>query len=126
MTYMVADGHDIAEESLTTIAPQPRSEGIKATRRVFLPDGTVQDDGRHIELEFSTIGDVATYQSLLSQFGVQSATTNEVTVMVPDETFAWVRMNGTAVRPQPGQDVSRRDFFLRNVVILVRDLVAAT
>ena len=126
MPYKVADGHDIAEESLATISPQPRSEGIKATRRVFCPDGTVQDDGRYVELVWDLVGDATDYQSLLNQFGVQSATTNEVTVLVRDETFAWVRMNGTAVRPSPGNDVSWRDFFPRGVTILIKDLVAAT
>ncbi|HMN10894.1 MAG TPA: hypothetical protein PKD55_01065 [Bellilinea sp.] len=126
MPYKVADGHDIIEANLNTINPQPRSTGIRATRRVFLADGSVQDDGRYIELHWGIIDNPSAYQSLLSQFGVQNATTNDVTVYVPDETFAWVRYNGTAVRPAQGSDVRRQDFFIRDVVVLVRDLEAAS
>lgn len=126
MTYMVADGHDIAEESLEVITPQPRSEGIKATRRVFLPDGTVRDDGLYVELLWSVMDDATDYQALLDQFGVNTARSNEVTVMVRDDTFAWVRMNGTAVRPQPGGEVRWSDFFPRSITILIKDLTAAT
>lgn len=126
MTYKVADGHDVAAESLTAISPQPRSEGIRATRRVYCPDGTVRDDGLYVELLWSVLDDATDYQALLDQFGVKTARTNEVTVMVRDDTFAWVRMNGTAVRPQAGGEVRWSDFFPRSITILIKDLTAAT
>ncbi len=125
MPYKIADGHDIALVSLADVDPQPKSEGIRCARRTHCADGTVLDEGRYVELEFSVLADVTEYQSVLSQFGVQSATTNEVTIYCRDETFAWVRMNGTAVRPEPGRD-ARWQYFPRNVVLLVRDLEAAS
>jgi hypothetical protein len=126
MTYKVADGHDVALGSLNDVDPQPRSTGIQTTRRTFAADGTVQDDGRYVILEWTAIENVSEYQSLLSSFGIETATTNDVTVYVRDETFAWARMNGTAVRPQPGQDVKWKDYFPRDVMIMVRDLEAAS
>lgn len=125
MTYKVADGHDVALVSLTDVSPQPASEGIKATRRTHAADGSVYDEAKYVELVFSIVGSVTGYQALLAQFGVQSALTNDVTVYVRDETFAWVRMNGTAVRPQPGEGVRWNNYFPRNITILVKDLEAA-
>jgi hypothetical protein len=124
-TYRVADGHDVALVSLNVVDPQPKSEGIKSTRRTFAADGTVYDEGRYVELEFSMIPGVSEYQALLDAFGVKSALSNDVTVYVRDETFAWVRMNGTAVRPEPGRDV-RWTYFPRSVTILVRALEAVS
>jgi len=125
-SYKVADGHDVALESLNDADPQPRSDGIKATRRTYAADGSVFDEGCYVELEFGMVPSVSDYQTLLTQFGVQSALTNEVTVYVRDETFAWVRMNGTAVRPEPGRDVRWRDYFPRDIVILIKDLAAVS
>lgn len=125
-TYRVKDGHNEALVDLVVISPQPQSEGIKPTRRTHAANGAVYDEGKYIELQFNIVAGVSAYQSLLSQFGVQSATTNEVTVYVRDETFAWVRMNGTAVRPEPGRDVRWSKFFPRDITILIKDLTAVS
>ena len=125
MTYRVADGHDVALVSLNVLDPQPRSEGIKPTRRTFGGDGTPYDEGKYVELLYSVVSSVTEYQAILDAFGVKSAGSNEVTVYVRDETFAWTRKNGLAIRPQPGQDV-RWSFFPRDVVILIRDLADAS
>lgn len=124
-TYKVADGSDVALGSLSDVSPQPKSTGIQPTRRTYSADGSVYDEAKYVELQFSAIDSVTTYQSVLSQFGIQSALTNAVTVYVRDETFAWVRMNGTAVRPEPGRDVRWDNYFPRNVTILVKDLATA-
>jgi len=121
VTYRVADGHDVALVDLDVLDPQPRSEGIKPTRRTFGGDGTPYDEGKYVELLYSVVSSVTEYQAILDAFGVKSAGSNEVTVYIRDETFAWTRKNGLAIRPQPGQDV-RWSFFPRDVVILVRDL----
>jgi len=126
VTYRVADGHDVALVSLNVLDPQPRSEGIKPTRRTFGGDGTPYDEGKYVELLYSVVSSVTEYQAILDAFGVKSAGSNEVTVYVRDETFAWTRKNGLAIRPQPGQDVRWTNFFPRDVVILVRDLADAS
>ena len=125
-TYKVADGHDVALGSLSDVDPQPRSTGIQATRRTFAADGTIQDDAKYILLEFTALASASEYQSLLSDFGIQTATSNDVTVYVRDETFAWGRYNGTAIRPSPGTDVKWKDYFPRDIAILVRDLEASS
>lgn len=124
-TYRVADGHDVALGSLTVIDPQPRSDGIQVTRRLFAASGAVIEQGKYVELRWDALLSVSEYQTVLSAFGVQSALTNDVTVYVRDEAFDFVRMNGTAIRPRPGSDVFWR-FFPRRIVILVRDLEAAS
>lgn len=123
--YRVADGHDMALGSLTVIAPQPTSIGIQATRRVQSANGGVLDQGKYIDLVWDVLP-LSVYQALLTTFGVRDALTNEVTVYVPDETGTYVRMNGLAVRPEAGRDVRRRDYFIRDLVILVRDLATAS
>ena len=124
--YKVADGWNVALESLNNISPQPQAEGIKATRRTYSANGAVYDEGKYIELQFNVMGTATAYQSLLNQFGVQSALTNEVTVYIRDETFAWVRMNGTAVRPEMGREARWSKFFPRDITILVKDLAASS
>ena len=124
-TYRVADGHDVVLGSLTVLDPQPRTDGIQSTRRTFSGNGTPNDEGQFVVFDYSVVPSASDYQSILSDFGIQSATSNDVTVYVRDETFAWVRKNGKAIRPQPRVDV-RWDFFPRNVQILVRDLVDAS
>lgn len=125
-TYRVADGWNVALGSLNVVSPQPTSEGIKPTRRTFSANGEVFDEAKYVELQFNMLGSASSYQAVLNQFGIQSATTNEVTVYVRDETFAWVRMNGTAVRPEPGRDVRWSKFFPRDITILVRGLTAVS
>ena len=126
MTYRVADGHDVALVDLNVLDPQPRSEGIKPTRRTFGGDGTPYDEGKYVELLYSVVSSVTEYQAILDSFGVKTAGSNEVTVYVRDATFAWTSQNGLAIRPQPGQDVRWTNFFPRDVVILVRDLADAS
>lgn len=125
MTYKVADGHDVALANLNDVTPQPKTHGIQSTRRTHAADGTVYDEGQFVELEFGMIESVSDYQTMLSQFGVQTATTNEVTIYVRDETFAWVRKNGSAVRPRPGKDI-KWDFFPSKITLLIRDLEDAS
>lgn len=124
-TYRVADGHDVALVNLDDIDPQPRSTGIQSARRTYAADGSVYDEGQYIELEFPSILTASEYQSMLSQMGVEDVLTNDVTVYVRDETFAWVRKNGVAVRPEPGQDV-RWLTAPRGITLLIRDLEDAT
>lgn len=125
-TYKVADGFNVALGSLNNVNPQPTSEGIKPTRRTHSVNGTVVDESKYVELVFNVLGRETTYQSLLNQFGIENALTNDVTVYVRDDKFTWVRMNGTAIKPEPGREMRWRSYFPRDVVILVRDLELST
>lgn len=121
VTYQVADGHD-NEAGFSAISPQPMCPGITPTRRTFGGDGSVTDQATYVEFVFNVVKDVTTYQSILTQFGVNSALTNDVTITARDETFTAINLNGTAIRPQIGTDVRWSNFFPRDVVILVKDL----
>jgi hypothetical protein len=125
-TYRVSSaGHDEDLVDLTVISPQPRSIGVQSTRRTYGVDGAVLDEGRFVELEFNIYANATAYAALLTLFGVQNTLTNLVTVYVPDERYAWTRYNGTAVRPEIGRDVTRTNFFIRNITILIKDLEAS-
>lgn len=119
--YGVADGHNQGSAT-SAISPQPRCEGIQVTRRNFAADGSVIDEAEYVEFIFDLVGSVSEYQSILTQFGILNAKTNEVTIDVRDATFANVEKNGLAIQPRIGHDVRWQRYFPRDIVILVRDL----
>jgi hypothetical protein len=118
-------GHNVALVDLVNVVPQPHSTGIQTTRRSFSADGTAYDEAKFIELEFNLVQGPTLYVALLTLFGVNNNLTNLVTVLIPDERLAFIRYNGTAVRPSPGKDMRQTRFFPRNIVILVKDLAVA-
>jgi len=125
-TYRVKTGHDQALVDLVDVSPQPTSPGIKPTRRTYAADGSVYDEARYVELEFSMVPTASDYQTMLAQFGLSASVLDAaVTVYVRNEIYAWVRMNGRAVRPEIGREAQWR-YMPRNVTILVKDLEAAS
>lgn len=126
MTYLVsATGYNVALVSLAPVSPQCRSTGVQSTRRSYAADSSVHDEGRYIELIFDIIPNATVYQALLTQFGVVNVLTCPVTIYAPDERYSPTRMNGIAVRPEVGKDQASRNYFIRNVTILVKDLAAS-
>ena len=128
-TYRVKTGTDVILGSLTVFDPQPSGEAvIQTTRRTFAADGSVYDEGRYIELEWTAYTNGADYITLLALFGLSASVADAaVTTYVRDETFAWVRMNGTAVRPQPNREVKWGEVQSRplGIKILIKDLSTA-
>jgi hypothetical protein len=124
-TYAVADGFDVADMSLNTLVPQPRCPGIRPTRRSYAASGAVLDEGNYVELIFSMLESVTSYQAILTQFGLNNADTNEVTVRVRDKRFTTVRMNGLAICPVIDEGLSWSEYLPRDIVILVRNLETA-
>lgn len=120
MSYMIAEGHGVALMSLADIDPQPASAGAKATRRTYSADGAVHDEGLYIALEWSVVESATALDDLFDQFGLDSATTAAVTIYCPNQLHAFTRYNGTAVRPEVG----RNNYFLRDIVIIVKELTA--
>jgi hypothetical protein len=118
--YRVKTGHNVALGSLTTIAPSPRSVGVKATRRTHAASGLLYDEGLHITLVYDVLEDATALTALLTQFGLHTATTANVTLYCPNQMHAYTRYNGVCVRPE----VSRDNYFLRGIEIVVRELVA--
>jgi len=120
--YRVADGFNVALGSLTVLSPQPRSSGIQYTRQSFAGDGTPINEGPYVLLIWDVVENKTQYQSILTTFGLLSADSNDVTVYIRDEEFDYVRKNGKAIKPFPGQGVDYKNYFIRDLVILIRDL----
>lgn len=124
-SYAVKPGTDQPLIDLVAMTPQPASNGVEYAVRDLGIDGSVSEQGLFIELHWSALGSIAEYTTLLGQFGLSSATTARVTVYVPGLDYAFTRYNGLAVRPEKGKDMGRRDYFLRDIRIIVKDLTAA-
>jgi hypothetical protein len=124
--YRVADGFNVALVSLTVLSPQPASAGIQYARQSFAIDGTPINEGPFVELVWSVLGTKAQYQSIINSFGLFNADSNDVTVYIRDTRFDYVRMNGKAIKPVPGNGVNWLRPFPRNITILVRDLAASS
>jgi hypothetical protein len=120
--YRVKDTHDQTLTENEDVVPQPRTTGVKVTRRTHSVSGGLKDEFLYCEMLFSSLESVTQYQAVLTQFGVLNAMTNEVTIMCRSQTLQWKRYNGTAVRPAMGVDVQRSRYYPRDVVMLVRDL----
>lgn len=123
--YAVGDGHNIPASFLTRLDPQPAGGYVKITRRSHSDNGKLLDEALFTEMEYSALGSAADYQDVLTGWGVLSAIENEVTIMARDAAMRWKRYNGTVVRPEMGKDVQWSSFFVRNVKILIKDLVLA-
>lgn len=123
-SYKVADGHDIAFGSLNLIVPQPSSNGVEATRRTYSANGEPFDEGLFIELRWNIVGQSDRLNTILAFFGLNGDDmTNEVTISVPEgPILAYNKFNGLAIRPEIGRDIRRRDFALRELIILVKNL----
>lgn len=123
MAYKVAIGHDVALMSLTDIDPQPRSAGVRPTRRSYAASGLVYDEGLYVELEWSVVGNATEYQALLAQFDLDDLVSANVTIYCRNDLFAFQRYNGRCIRPEPGRSVDW-NVFPRGIKIVVKDLVA--
>lgn len=118
--YLIKAGHNQPLVDLLPMTPQPRSPGVKPTRRTHAADSSVHDEALYIELAWSTLGTPTIYATLLTQFGLASVASAPVTVYVPNQRYVFTRYNGTAILPEGGD---RRSYFIRDVVIVVKDLV---
>jgi hypothetical protein len=118
--YRVGAGWGLALASLTRLATQPASSGVKATETVYFADGSVYVQGLYIELLYNTIFGTTRYQSVLSAFGLVAARSAQITIYCPDDLLNYTRYNGVAVRPEP----NRNNYMIRDTTILVRNLKA--
>lgn len=124
-TYKVAEGFNAATADFADISPQPKSQGIRPTRRTFSGDATINDEGSYCELEFSALQDETEYQALLTQFGIESSLSAQVSVYIRNGVYTFGYYNAIVVQPEPGKEVSW-DFFPKNVIILLRNLESYT
>jgi hypothetical protein len=118
--YRIATGAGVALVSLATMTPQPKSAGVQYARTTASADSALHREGPHIRLIWDVIEDATDLATLLTQFGLGSATTATVTVYCPSDLQVYTRYNGVAVRGEIGRD----NYFIRGVEIVVKDLVA--
>lgn len=121
--YRVKTSHGQSLVSLTRFDPQPRCEGLQYTRETPTGSGIVRE-GPFFILQWNVQEEPVDYQAILTPCGLASAETALVTVYGPDARFNMVRYNATAVLPLVGRDVSRNQFFIRDIGILFMNLVA--
>lgn len=123
--YRVAVGSGVALGSLVAVNPQPRTDAtVQPVQRNESASGAVHEQGLFIVLQWSMLDPESEYTGLLTAFGLTSALNANVTVYVPNHAYAYTRYNGIAVRPQQGDTIKRSDTFIRDVNIIVKNLVA--
>lgn len=127
-SYRVAVNHDVVLGSLTVLSPQPDEQhggGIQYTRVTRAVNGTLTKDGPFFPFTWQELS-ATDYATIIGLFGVASADNANVTVYVRDVNLStWVRMNGIAQRPIPGDTVTWDSRRPQDVTIMVTDLEAA-
>ena len=118
--YRVLPGANQALLDLVRMTPQPRSAGVQFTRRTNSASGVLYQEAPYIELQWAYFETPTEYNTLLTQFGLDSIDWATVTIYAPNERYAYTRYQGMAILPPASQN----NFFIRDVTILVRDLQA--
>lgn len=126
MAYLVKTGHGVALVSLDAMVPQPRTDvTVRPVVRNESASGAIQEIGLYIELLWSMIETPTQLTTLLTQFGLSTTVlTNQVTIYVPNQVYAFTRYNGLARFPLQGTDIHRSDYFIRDLKIIVNRLEA--
>ncbi len=121
--YKIAVGWTSNPASLTLFNPQPRSLGVRYTRRsYFVGTNPFLDEGRYIELLWSALEDDLAYRQMLQQFGLHNTYAQQVSLWARDEIWSYHLYNGWAHRPLLGNDANW-EFMPKDITVLVRDLV---
>jgi hypothetical protein len=100
-TYQIADGYD-NEAGFSNVSPQPAATGLYYPKRVWAADGTPKDKGSPFVIwRFKKEIPEDVYSSLLTQFGLASAISNEVTIRTVNDAArtTWANYNGIIIRP---------------------------
>lgn len=121
--YRAKAGHNQSLVSLVQLDPQPATIGLEWTRVTTAASGVVYREGPFIRFLYSALTE-SDFSNVLDQFDLSNNETAAVTIYAVDEIYGPQRYNGLAVRPVLGQDGARREYFVRDVVVLVKDLVA--
>lgn len=122
-TYKVLAGYDHVLGDLVDIDPQPSSPGLQYGRRQFSASGKVIDELANVPLLFDLPLQVTQVAALNTQFAFGTATTAEVTVLIPLEDGTDILRNAIAVKPLMGEDGQRSGYFIYGYTILLKNLV---
>lgn len=120
MSYAVAPGHNVALNDL--VAVRCRNGELRVSARRY-GIGGLEDVGLYSAPVFDVIRNYAAYQTELTKFGLWTVTSAPVTWYTQNDLYEWRRYNGTAIRPQPVEDGRLERYFLRQFVIMVRELM---
>lgn len=123
MIYGIATGANVALESLVPFDPQPTTVGLLYMRRSYAASGAIIDEGPYWEYRWDALFEEE-YQAILTQAGLDSATTAIVSANGPNDTYNEAIRNGVAVKPKVGSDGGRDNMFLRNFTLLIKNLTA--
>jgi hypothetical protein len=118
--YRIGSGAGLSLAALTKFNPQPRSLGVKATRRTFHSSGAY-DEGLYIEFLWNMMESETEYQNVLNQAGILSVLSNRVTINARDQTWVYHRYSGYVYQPLIGEQADW-NYFPQNIVMIVRDL----
>lgn len=123
--YLLENGHGVALIDLDAIVPQPRTDAtVQAVQRNESASGSVHEIGLFIVWQWNVLP-VALYQGLLDQTGLDGTNlTSSVTIYVPNFEYVFTRYNATAVRPLQGRDIRRSQYFVHDVSMTFKNLVA--
>lgn len=123
MSYpRVEVGHNVALASLVPIIPVPSHSPVTPVQRDWGAGGGVYDQGFYVCLRWEMVESEAEYLSLLTLFNLHASKYEAVTVYVKNSMLQWFRYNGYAQRPMPQTDMDWKNFFPRNIEIIVVDL----
>src|SRR5690348_7371906 len=113
--YAIAAGFNIPYIDLSPFVPQPRTNGIRITRRTNAVNGRISDEGLYILFEWNVLQDAPMYQAILTQAGVLSVEMCEVTIYARGKNLVWSRWNGRAIQPEPANDFEWNNFRPHNI-----------
>jgi hypothetical protein len=120
--YRVAWGHDAAFVDMDKIVPEPKATFVQPVVVTQGISGANHWQGWFLPLTWEMIEDQEQYVDLLVQFNLATNTEAEVTVYAQNYQGYWFKFNGTAHLPIPEEDLRRRDFFIKDVVINITDM----
>lgn len=123
--HKVGIGHDVAEVSLSTLTPQPKGDPLAPTVRNYAPGGAFHEQGQYTCHHYDFLEDADQFEDVLNEYGLISDDRQDITFMAYSERMVWTRYNGTAIRPEMGQDVKFTNFFIRDVAIYIVDVEEA-
>lgn len=113
--FGIAIGHDAEIGDIDDFVPyQPLTPGLQWTRSTPTADGVIKE-APFIRFMFEILSETQ-YQAMLTQAGVYSFDTRDVTLYAQDENYEWKLLRGIAIKPL---NEGRRGFHLRNVPLLV-------
>lgn len=124
--YLVATGFNIPFIDLLLIVPQPKTNGIRVTRRSNAVNSRVSDEGLYILFEWNVLQDAPMYQDILTLFDVLDNKVAPVTIYARDGRLIWGRWNGRAIQPEAANDFEWNNFRPHNLKLLVKDLKPST